>query len=419
MKLPMMMAGIFLVFSFGFKAQADDIPWAPAMAGKNALSLEEVRRDKTLTIGGELVYLENISSKQKDLKGNPWKLGYKSDHANETKKFSGSFIVDSKSPIGLALLADDEATIDVYGADKKGGKKEKKMYTMSVHGGALWNPSSYKEDGFRFQPGKKYFLDVTYKNKVHWVDGKSNPPVVDVDGISIYKFSAPSESVIYLTFDDGPYGDRTKNILDVLGKKQIDVTFFVMGKQAKLFPAILQNEIASGYSIGNHSMTHAEGMGYIKYYSKNGGMFVYDEMVLNRKNLENAGIKYHIARLPGRDTTRTDECEITDPQGKEDSAFVADKLKSEDTYVYGWRNGIIFLGSDASAFQNPHKAAAEVISKLKEAGGPVKGNGVLVLMHDLDYHDKANIAKLGDFIDDLKKARDENGKPYKFGGLKR
>ena len=52
-----------------------------------------------------------------------------------------------------------------------------------------------------------------------------------------FKFRGPEVKQIALTFDDGPDPRFTPQILDVLHRKGIKATFFVVGARAKKFPA--------------------------------------------------------------------------------------------------------------------------------------------------------------------------------------
>jgi peptidoglycan/xylan/chitin deacetylase (PgdA/CDA1 family) len=63
---------------------------------------------------------------------------------------------------------------------------------------------------------------------------------------------------IALTFDDGPGKATTPRLLDMLAKKNIKVTFFVLGENAKDNPEILKREVAEGHEIGNHSWNHPD-----------------------------------------------------------------------------------------------------------------------------------------------------------------
>jgi len=59
-----------------------------------------------------------------------------------------------------------------------------------------------------------------------------------------------------LTFDDGPDGQWTPKILDILKAKHVPATFFVIGENALAHPFLLKRILAQGSEIGNHSYTH-------------------------------------------------------------------------------------------------------------------------------------------------------------------
>ncbi|RXH57693.1 polysaccharide deacetylase family protein [Granulicella sibirica] len=59
-----------------------------------------------------------------------------------------------------------------------------------------------------------------------------------------------------LTFDDGPNGDTTLRLLDVLAKHEARATFFVIGRFVRKQPGIVQAIARAGHIVGNHTMTH-------------------------------------------------------------------------------------------------------------------------------------------------------------------
>ena len=61
---------------------------------------------------------------------------------------------------------------------------------------------------------------------------------------------------VALTFDDGPYGETTEQILDVLSKDEVPATFFVVGKHVDEHPNVVRRMMALGNEVGNHSYTH-------------------------------------------------------------------------------------------------------------------------------------------------------------------
>ncbi|SFS04657.1 Polysaccharide deacetylase [Granulicella pectinivorans] len=61
---------------------------------------------------------------------------------------------------------------------------------------------------------------------------------------------------VALTFDDGPNGDTTMRLLDVLARHQAKATFFVIGGFVKQQPEVVRAIRAAGHIVGNHTMTH-------------------------------------------------------------------------------------------------------------------------------------------------------------------
>jgi len=61
---------------------------------------------------------------------------------------------------------------------------------------------------------------------------------------------------VALTFDDGPNPATTPRLLDMLAKRNIKATFFVLGERLPSHPELLKREMAEGHEIGNHSWDH-------------------------------------------------------------------------------------------------------------------------------------------------------------------
>ena len=61
---------------------------------------------------------------------------------------------------------------------------------------------------------------------------------------------------IALTFDDGPHPQNTPRLLDMLRERNIKATFYVVGRNVKLYPGIIRRIVAEGHEIGNHTLTH-------------------------------------------------------------------------------------------------------------------------------------------------------------------
>jgi peptidoglycan/xylan/chitin deacetylase (PgdA/CDA1 family) len=64
------------------------------------------------------------------------------------------------------------------------------------------------------------------------------------------------EKKIALTFDDGPSGELTPKILDVLQHYDVHATFFVLGRRAKQHPRTLRRIASEGHELGSHGWSH-------------------------------------------------------------------------------------------------------------------------------------------------------------------
>ena len=61
---------------------------------------------------------------------------------------------------------------------------------------------------------------------------------------------------VALTFDDGPDPRWTPKILDILKKKGVKATFFVIGQNMEADPDIVAREVREGHMVGGHTWTH-------------------------------------------------------------------------------------------------------------------------------------------------------------------
>lgn len=67
--------------------------------------------------------------------------------------------------------------------------------------------------------------------------------------------------VVAFTFDDGPNPETTPAVIDALEKYDIPATFFIvtqrlLGKHGEKSREVLQRELAGGFMVGSHSVTH-------------------------------------------------------------------------------------------------------------------------------------------------------------------
>jgi peptidoglycan-N-acetylglucosamine deacetylase len=70
------------------------------------------------------------------------------------------------------------------------------------------------------------------------------------------------KGVVAFTFDDGPNPETTPAVIDALEKYDIPATFFIVtqriaGKHGEKARELLARELADGFLVGSHSVTHA------------------------------------------------------------------------------------------------------------------------------------------------------------------
>ncbi len=94
-------------------------------------------------------------------------------------------------------------------------------------------------------PGSRTDLLLAYRGLGLHVLGRSR---------EIVALSEPG--AVALTFDDGPHPVMTPRILDLLDRYDYRATFFLVGKQAVMYPDLVQEIVERGHEIGSHSYTH-------------------------------------------------------------------------------------------------------------------------------------------------------------------
>lgn len=82
-----------------------------------------------------------------------------------------------------------------------------------------------------------------------FLDAKATPVVVD---------GHLPDKTIALTFDDGPHATRTKQLLELLKTEDAQVQFFLVGRNTRLYPDLVNQMDADKHEVGCHSFTHPD-----------------------------------------------------------------------------------------------------------------------------------------------------------------
>lgn len=127
-------------------------------------------------------------------------------------------------------------------------------------------------------------------------DIKSSEDIESTDGFESIENAENIErtKTLYLTFDDGPSDINTPRVLDILKKRNIKATFFLVGKYVELHPEIVKRIAEEGHTIGIHSYSHNYGLIYSSVEA-----FVADFERAHQAVYDAAGVDSRIFRFPG------------------------------------------------------------------------------------------------------------------------
>jgi peptidoglycan-N-acetylglucosamine deacetylase len=101
--------------------------------------------------------------------------------------------------------------------------------------------------------------------------------------------------LLALTFDDGPHGPLTVDLLRVLRLTHTRATFFVIGKQVDKYPQLVREEMQDGHEVGNHTYDH------VNLTQIPPELIGYELDECNRAIKRASGTEVHFFRPPGGD----------------------------------------------------------------------------------------------------------------------
>jgi len=183
------------------------------------------------------------------------------------------------------------------------------------------------------------------------------------------------ERLIALTFDDGPDPQYTPQILDILQRRQVPATFFVVGVNAERSPRLLQRIYAEGHEIGNHTYSHLD------LSTASRARLQFELNATQRIIQHDLGVSTLLFRPP-----YTVDSEPQTPQELE-AILRAQQL------------GYITIGAridpqDWELGVTPDAILAEVLAE--------QSNGRVVLLHDAGGNRSATVEALPELIDELR-----------------
>lgn len=155
-----------------------------------------------------------------------------------------------------------------------------------------------------------------------------------------------------ITFDDGPHGQRSLEILDLLQKQSCRASFFIIGNKAERSPEIVVKMKKEGHLVGNHSYSHSS---FFPFYRRSR---ISKELERTNRILEAAGSgPIRFFRPPFG---------VTNPN-------IARGLNTSGLEVAGW---------SIRSFDTRNQPAEKVVGKIiKRMGG-----GEVILLHESSDH---------------------------------
>lgn len=94
--------------------------------------------------------------------------------------------------------------------------------------------------------------------------GRVRSQIVAYDKRFAYWLASPKERLlgtteeVALTFDDGPDPIYTPKVLDVLARRSVPATFFLVGERIQRYPELVRRIVDEGHSVGSHSHSHPD-----------------------------------------------------------------------------------------------------------------------------------------------------------------
>lgn len=201
---------------------------------------------------------------------------------------------------------------------------------------------------------------------------------------------AVTDSTVYLTFDDGPSGNVTPRVLDILKQNNVKATFFLIGYGDDKKP-IISRMIEEGHTVAIHGYSHD----YATIYSSP-AVFSNNIEKLHEKLIADFGYNTNILRFPGG--TSATVCN----RYCSGIMWQIVPMVTEQGYVYfDWN---ISSGDAAGGTVSAATIAANVTGSLKH------GRTNVVLMHDA-----AAKSTTADALQDIINYANDNG--YSFAAL--
>ncbi len=210
---------------------------------------------------------------------------------------------------------------------------------------------------------------------------------------TVERYGALIGKSVALTFDDGPDPAYTAEILDVLRRKQVLATFFVIGANVVQSPDLLRRMVDEGHEVGSHTFFHPGN----------------DNTGAERLRLELNAVQRLLSSISGRVTYL-----FRTPYGRSEGPMSATEAEQQLIFESA---GLVIAGGDIVPRDweglSAEGIVEEVMRSLPASGGQV------VVLHDAGGDRSATVAAVPLLIDRLRAAGYDFVPLSRFIGLTR
>lgn len=185
-----------------------------------------------------------------------------------------------------------------------------------------------------------------------------------------------STKKIFLTFDDGPGGKVTEEILNTLKENDVKATFFLIGELVEKHPDLVKRMNDEGHSIGVHTFTHERNKIY-----RNDSSFLKENLKAQESIEKVIGKKVFSLRFPFGSNNSTYTLKKS----------LVDSLHKQGFRIYDWT-------VDSTDALNPNLSPSSIVQK------SISNSDYIVLLMHCGYSNNNSAKALPSIIKHFKSA---------------
>ena len=193
---------------------------------------------------------------------------------------------------------------------------------------------------------------------------------------SDYDEALKNIKIAYLTFDDGPGGKVTEEILNTLKENDVKATFFLIGELVEKHPDLVKRMNDEGHSIGVHTFTHERNKIY-----RNDSSFLEENLKAQESIEKVIGKKVFSLRFPFGSNNSTYTLKKS----------LVDSLHEQGFRIYDWT-------VDSTDALNPNLSPSSIIQK------SISNSDYIVLLMHCGYSNNNSAKALPSIIKHFKSA---------------